>query len=69
MVCEIYQKDEYNIAIKCPYNEGFLKELKFMIPHYERCWNTAEKIWEVEGKWAEKVKDLASEYFEEVIED
>lgn len=66
MVCEIYQEDKRNVAIKCPFNEEFITEFKIMIPFYERAWNPLEKVWIVAGQWKEKLIDLAFEYFEEV---
>lgn len=54
------------IAVKCPYDAGFVAELKSRIPYTERRWKNEKKQWIVARQHASMVQDLCNRYFGEL---
>lgn len=50
-----------------PYDDGFLIDFKEEVPAGGRKWDKARSIWVIRKEWLHIVKNLAEEYFDEVI--
>lgn len=54
------------IAIKCPYDPGFVAALKSQIPYTDRRWKPESKQWIVTNRFGATVQNLCNEYFNEM---
>lgn len=57
--------DDGAIAVKAPYDAGFVAELKTRVPPTERRWKPDTKQWVVSVRHGKTVQDLCLEYFGE----
>ena len=58
--------DSGGIAIKCPYNPGFVADLKSTIPHTDRRWKGESKVWIVTPSHGATLQNLCMKYFNEL---
>lgn len=62
----ILTPDSGGIAIKTPYDPGFVADLKSSIPYTDRQWKNDTKVWIVTPAHGAKVQDLCNKYFGEL---
>lgn len=58
--------DSGGIAIKCPYDPGFVNELKSSIPYTDRRWKQEGKVWIVTPSHGATLQNLCNKYFGEM---
>lgn len=58
--------DSGGIAIRCPYDAGFVAELKSTIPHTDRRWKGENKSWVVTPRFGVTLQRLCEKYFDEL---
>lgn len=58
--------DSGGIAIKCPYDPGFVADLKSAIPYTDRRWKAESKQWIVTPRHGATLQNLCNKYFNEM---
>jgi hypothetical protein len=58
--------DGGGIAIKCPYDPGFVADLKNQIPYTDRRWKQESKVWIVTPSHGATLQNLCNKYFNEL---
>lgn len=58
--------DGGGIAVKCPYDPGFVADLKSTIPYTDRRWKPESKVWIVTPSHGKTLQDLCMRYFNEL---
>jgi len=58
--------DSGGIAVKTPYDPGFVNELKSAIPYTDRRWKADNKVWIVTPSHGATLQNLCNKYFNEL---
>ena len=66
MFAEIIRTQAGDVILKTPFVGKFIDEMKNMVPKQYRAWEPIEKVWFVDGSYAEEIEQLVSYYFPDV---
>lgn len=55
--------NDFDIALKTPYDPGFVAALKNTVPGHERKWDPVAKLWTVDHLWRREVENLCRIFY------
>lgn len=59
-----WHEAEYGMHLECPFKDGFVDEMKLIVPHGERRWDGGRKMWWISDLYLDEVDNLIFHHFE-----